>query len=172
MTESSSVPTTPTAGDPPVLELQLCQTCQAACGKGQAKCWLCGANPEQPNPYGSVPVSSGAAEPAAGQLHIEKYDSVFMVLLVVCTLLAILVGIGLAVEDQGALIGYLILVGPAFAVTGVRGLWQMGRYGRTSGKKLFLSMVLSFALTIAVLALLVMAGIAFLFIMCLSAFSQ
>lgn len=152
--------------EPPVIQLRLCPLCGASCRTTDKQCWMC-QSPIEANPY-AVAQSPEVAASAPN----TRYDAIFLVFLLVCVGLALLIGIGIAAEDPGGLIPYLIVVGPAFAVTGVRALWQLGSTGRTRPGKLLISLVVSFALTIGVLALLAVAAVILLFILCLQALSN
>lgn len=159
------------ANEPPVLASIVCENCNAVCDAGRVQCWMCGASLEgsqQQNPFAAVasPVQDVIYYPAAStQPTRSPYESIFLVLLIMAALVAVVIGIGFS-QDPGALIGYLILVGPAFLVSGVRGLWQYSKRGEASPKSMFLSLVISFAFTIAALAILFLAGMILLFALC------
>ena len=157
--------------EPPILAQFVCGDCGALCDAGRVRCWMCGADiaglgSKEMNPYAarsSSEVSSRSMDrPVAG----SQYDLIFTLLLIGCLVLAIIVGIGMAAEDPGALVGYLILIGPAFIVTGVRALWQVGETGKTQPGRLLISLFVSFSITVAILALLALAAIIFLFVLC------
>jgi hypothetical protein len=99
--------------------------------------------------------------------HDGRFDTLFFILLISSLVLAILVGFGMALEDPGALIAYLVLIGPAFLVTSIRGLWQLGSEEGLRPGGLLVNMFVSFAVTIAVLAVLGVAAIILLFTLCL-----
>lgn len=91
-----------------------------------------------------------------------------MVLLLVCLGLAVMIGIGMAMQDPGALVGYLILIGPAFTITGVRALRQVSETGQVQTGKLLLGFVVSIMVTVLVLTALAVAAIVLLITTCFS----
>ncbi len=157
---------------PPILQHYVCKRCGALCDPGRKRCWMCQADARylqqvDQNPFAaSLPAEEPPVVPATPTS--SKYDPIFTVLLIGCLIVAILIGIGMAAEDPGALVGYLILIGPAFVVTGVRGLWQYGTTGAMQPGRLLVNLFVSFAVTVAIIAVLAVAAIALLFFLCLS----
>jgi hypothetical protein len=161
--------------EPPVIAQCLCSTCGAVCEVGAEQCWMCfqAGSPARTtiNPYSASQIEYLPYQQWQPPSQ-SKYEGIFQFLLLMCVLLAVLVSIGLWVQDPGLLVGFLILVGPAFAVTGVRALWQVGKQGKASPKSLFLSLVISFAFTVAILVTLVAAGVILLIAMCFHEISR
>lgn len=162
-----------TSQEPPVLAIMLCNVCGAPLDTppkdGQRKtCWMCGqVAAASENPY-SAYANPQAPMTVAPAPRDRRYDTLFTTLLVVCVFLAVVIGIGLGVQEPGSLIGYFILILPAFCVTGVRALWQVQQSGEANPQSLFLSLIVSFAVTVCVIVLLAFAAIALLVIMCFS----
>jgi hypothetical protein len=102
----------------------------------------------------------------------SNWDGVFGILLLLCFLLTVLVAIGIAVQDRGMLIPFAIFVGPAYLVTIVRGLVQTRSQDGPRAGSLFLTFMLSLMVTVAVLIMLAVAGIIFLFIICLQSMNR
>lgn len=158
----------PDESEPPIVAQCLCATCGAVCDLDAEQCWMClevgPRGNSADNPYSASQIDYLPHQQQ--QPSQSKYDGIFRFLLLMCVVLAVLIGIGLGAQEPGALVAFLILVGPAFVVTGVRALWQVGKEGKTSPKGLFLSLMVSFAFTIALLVTLIAAGIVLLFAMC------
>lgn len=163
----------PPVAEPPVLEPRVCGKCGAANYSFARHCFLCRTSLVQPgnvNPYAAPPgpTGSGATEhkwltnPAQG-----RAESAFLYLLVVVVVLAIMLGIGLAAQESGTLILYLIVVVPALAAAGMSGLLSVMKGEAPKPSRMLLTMVFSVALTIGVGFLLVLAGIILLFMLCL-----
>jgi hypothetical protein len=170
------------AAQPPVVQHYTCSQCGALCDSARQRCWMCHADSsyfrssQQDNPYRTQampyePLMPGL-QPLPAAAFSSRYDGLFSALLIGCVVLALLVGLGMALQDPGALVGYAILVGPAFAVTGVRALWQIGETGKTQPGRLLVSLAVSFAVTIAVISLLAFAAIVLLFALCIQQFSN
>lgn len=181
--------------EPPVVPIMLCNSCGAVLSAvpradGKSRCWMCGQNPSARlvpashdrdtlphaiNPYAATagdvidPQSVYLTQQALPPLPRNRaYDGIFTILLFLCVGLASFVGIGLGAQEPGMLIPYLVLVLPAFCVTGVRGLWQYSSKGEANPKSMFLSLIVSFAVTICILVLLAAAGVVLLMLMCLN----
>ncbi|MCR9295615.1 MAG: hypothetical protein NXI32_23095 [bacterium] len=169
---------TTASSEPPILEQRICGRCGAWVDAGRKQCWMCHADAslfQHPatagqalnNPYASGPTASGPPVTKTARPYNDQYDAIFTALLIGCLVLAILVGIGMASEDPGALVAYLILIGPAFLVTGVKALWQVGQHGKPQPGKLLVNLFVSFAVTIAVISLLALAAVILLFFVCI-----
>lgn len=162
----SEKPELSNTSEPPIVA-KACSICGAVGAKDAQQCWMCGQNPHS-NPYaGPAPVQE-FTQPAEAK---SKLEPLFRVLLGICVVVVVLIGIGLAVQDPGALLGFAILVLPAFLITGVRALWQVHREGKTSAGSLLVSLLTSFAVTIGIFMVLIAAGIILLFVMCLTLLS-
>lgn len=155
-----------------------CTTCGAISIKEARYCWMCGQNPRD-NPHSAYappivapPIEYAGSTPIPPPVASGRFEILFRVLLAICAVLAILIGIGMAAQDPGALLGYLILVGPAFLVTGVRAIWQFSSQGKANAGSLLLSLVVTFMVTIGALTLLVAASIILAFVICFEACMQ
>lgn len=156
--------------EPPVLQLRLCKVCGAICQTNEGVCWMCRSRTggESANPYAAV-----APEIVTDELvSYSGQDTIFAVLLIACFFSAILVGVGIGTQDPGLFVAYLILIGPAFAITGVRAFSQSLYRGGPKPKALFMSLIISLTVTIGVVGLLAIAAIVLLFVLCISALSK
>ncbi len=149
------------SSEPPIVQLRLCPYCGAACTVTQPACWMCDG------PLPPVP----AERRLRPSPESSKFDGISYVLLALCVGLSLLIGLGLAAQDPGALIPFAIIVAPAFAVTGVRALWQVQSTGQPQPGKLVVSFVVSILTTIAVIVILAAAAVVLLFVICLQAIS-
>lgn len=154
---------------PPIVQLRRCEACGAACELDKNVCWMCMSKLTGDNPY--APASSELVVGAELDAS-SRYDSIFVVLLIACMVVATLVAVGIAAEEPGMLWAYGILVGPAFLVTGARALIQIGQTGNVKPKSLFISLTASFAITAGAVVLLVMAAVVLLFLICLQSISR
>lgn len=136
--------------------------------KNGQQCWMCEQNP-QSNPYAFPALVQELTQPAKSKSKLQR---LFRVLLEIYLIVVMLIGIGMAVQDPGALPGFGILVLPAFLITGVRALWQFRRDGTTSGCSLPVSLLTSFALTTGIFMVPIAAGIILQFVMCLTLLSR
>ncbi len=98
----------------------------------------------------------------------STFDYVSMAILSLCAILAVLIGIGITLDDQGMLVPFLIVVSPAFLVTLGKGLHSWSQTGRPQPGKMLLTLLTAGVVTISVIALLIVAGIVMLFAICLS----
>ena len=159
--------------EPPIVNIRHCPACGANCEMGHKFCWLCSAplgevdSTQAKNPFAAREIPESSQPGATG-----VFDSVFLLLAGTCLALAVLVGVGLAIEEPGTLIPYLIIVGPAFAIPGVRALWRSGRGKPIKGGKLFVDMIFTFVMTLGIVAILILAAFGLLIAMCFSAISQ
>lgn len=150
--------------DPPNSTSYVCPQCGARSQSNAGKCWLCLDNQLEPNPFAPTLQENPQA---SSQPYDSKSKFAFGILLAVCVTLTILLGIGMAVQDPGMLIPFAILVGPAFVITAVRGLVQTGNSGSPSPYKLFLTFLISIAVTALISFALLVAAAILLFIVCL-----
>ncbi len=82
--------------------------------------------------------------------------------------LALFIGTGLAVQDQGLLIPFAIVVGPAFLATIIQAAYTYSGNRAVKPSALVLTLIGSVAITVGLLAVLALAAIAALFVMCFS----
>ena len=162
---SNQGPTELPAAEPPLLQLCLCRMCGAACEVGAKQCWVCHAPASAANPFAPT------ADPVLqSRSRLSAFDAFFTGLLITCAVLAILLTIGLSIQDPGLGFGFLVLISPAFIVTGVRALVQASQ-GKTRPGSLVMSMLMTFVVTIAVVVLLVVALVVMLCVACINALS-
>ncbi|MCC6510376.1 MAG: hypothetical protein IT423_14830 [Pirellulaceae bacterium] len=151
--------------DPPMLPALVCQKCGATNPPHATTCWLC--NGTDDNPYSAPP----SQEPNLLQTPVlsptqSRVEIVFMLLLAVTIGFAGLVGIGIAVQDPGMLVPFLIIVGPAFIATGSRALVSVAKGERPKASALFVTLLWSGMFTALTIALLVVSAVIALFLMC------
>jgi hypothetical protein len=154
---------------PPIMA-QSCEHCGAEYSANAKKCWICYQD-RPPNPYSvDAPVPASAVVFPNGKQFTEHtpsaWDSSLMAVLILCMVLAVLIGIGMVVQDRGMIIPFGIFVGPAFAITIIRGMIQSGT--RVRPGSLLLTFFLSLIATLLVLFLLAAALVGMLFLICLS----
>ncbi len=148
---------------PPVIATQACVHCGALSQTNDGKCWLCYENKSTPNPFA---VSSNLITEETPYSPMTTLDVIFGVLLGICVLLTVLIGVGLAVEDQGLLIPFAIFMGPAYAVTFFRGIVPRGAKGSLRPASLFLTFVVSLLVTVLITVVLAVAAVVMLFLAC------
>ena len=154
---------------PPIMS-QTCEHCGAEFSTSAKKCWLCYQD-RPPNPYAVDAVVPASAVALPNGKPVTEYvpsawDSSLMAVLILCMVLTVLIGIGMVVQDRGMIIPFGIFVGPAFAITIIRGLIQSGT--RVRPGSLLLTFFLSLIATLLVLFLLAAALVGMLFLICLS----
>lgn len=159
---------------PPIIATHVCRHCGAHSQSSEGKCWLCyadkatgiAANPYAENPYEVMTpaVSSQAANPTGSRI----WDSLFISLMVICVILTILISIGLGLQEPGSLIAFWVFVGPAYVITGVRGLIQSGT-SKVRPASLFITFALSILFTVLLSIVLAVAAAILLFVTCLQA---
>lgn len=150
---------------PPVLATNVCVHCGALSQTKEGKCWLCYENKSEPNPF----AVSGNLILETSHSRTTAWDVVDHVLLGVCVVLTLLIGIGLAVQDQGLLIPFAIFMGPAYAVTIFRGTVSITGKGTPRPASLFVTFVVSLLITFLVSILLIVAAVILLFLICIGA---
>lgn len=153
------------SGEPPLMPALVCQRCGATNPPHAVKCWLCERR-GQPNPY-AVPTlmpaspADGSSTPARSRVQF-----VFLCLLIGCIALAVFIGVGIAVQDAGMLVPYLVVITPAFLATGVRAALAVGRNQQPKASTLFFTFLWSGLFTAMALSLIVVASIIALFLWC------
>jgi hypothetical protein len=100
------------------------------------------------------------------------WDNVSAMLLGICVVLTVLIAIGFAVQDSGLLIPLAIFVGPAYLVTFIRGSTQIGTTGKARAGSLFLTFIVSLAVTALIAIVLAVAASILLFLICIQAFGK
>jgi hypothetical protein len=158
--------------EPPLLPALVCQRCGATNPPSATKCWLCEgggtanpyAVPASLKPAGSAP---GAVESAPSSRVESRTQKVFSVLLGTAVVLALVVGVGLAVQEPGMLVPYLIVITPPFLATGGRALASVAKNEKPKASTLFLTFVWSGLFTAMALALLVVASVIAVFLWCI-----
>jgi hypothetical protein len=152
--------------EPPLLPALVCQRCGATNPPQAVKCWLCERR-DNPNPFADpllAPVDSSTAVVQTGAQ--SRVQLVFLGLLGLCIAAAVLIGVGIAVQEPGLLIPYAIVIGPAFLATGVRAALMIGRKEQPKPSTLFLTFLWSGVFTALVLVLIVMASVIAFFLWC------
>lgn len=151
--------------EPPLMPAQICQRCGATNPPHATKCWLCEQRDVR-NPY-AVPMLPMSNAPAEVQTEAQRrVQLVFLCLLIGSAALALLVGVGIGVQDPGLLVPYLIVIAPAFLVTGVRAAIMVGFKQQPKPSTLFLTFLWSGVFTAMVLLLLIVASVIALFLWC------
>lgn len=149
---------------PPILTVGTCNHCGARAQTREGKCWLCYEDPLSSNPYAAPNV---AAEQGGTLSQSSKWDNVFNSILLMCILLTVLVGIGIAVQDPGLLIPYAMVLGPAYVITLLRGSIQYGKSSTHNPANLFLTFAVSLLATMLISIVLVVGTAIVLFLICL-----
>lgn len=98
----------------------------------------------------------------------RRVQGICLALLAGLVVLALFIGTGLAVQDQGLLIPFAIVVGPAFLATIIQAAYTYSGNRSVKPSALVLTMIGSVAITVGLLAVLALAAIAALFVMCFS----
>lgn len=162
--------------EPPLLAALVCQKCGTTNPPHAARCWLCDGtgktNPYAASPPMLQPIDKAGAKPSLLVKPNERVEMVFTFLVGGTVALALLVGVGLAAQDPGLLVPYVIILGPAFLVTGVRAAYTITKQEQLRASSLFWTFLWSGLFTVAVLGVLVMASIIALFLWCVHALGQ
>jgi hypothetical protein len=134
------------------------------------RCWLCYAENRSTNAFGDpVPTIAPARTTAATTAtNRSRWDALAWGILGLCAVMAVLVGIGIAVDSPGALIPYAIVLLPAMIVTLARGFAERGPEGEWQPRKMLLTLAISWLVTIGAMVLLTIGAVVLLFLMCLS----
>ena len=107
-------------------------------------CWLCvGSDRSSSSELPKLLPAAGLPHNSEIQKNQSRVQTLCAALLVMCIVLTILIGIGLAVQDPGTLIAYAIFVGPAYLATGVRALYGMSREDQPKASTLLLTFLFS-----------------------------
>ena len=152
--------------EPPVLPTRTCEHCGTNIPAHAANCWLCSGG----NPYASSSLTGRSDTEPRASLSERRVQGVCTALLGVSVVLAVLVGIGFAVQDPGMLVPYAIVIGPPLLATLIRVVIEVGSRKPLKPSSLLLTMYGSFAITVGVIALLFVAALAALFVICTSQF--
>jgi hypothetical protein len=140
-----------------------CQECGAENLLPATRCWLC----YRPLNTGTDIVTAEVVGTAPPRAVDRMTQIVFSVMTIGVVGLTFLVGIGVAINERALLIPYGIVVLPALIATGVSLLRHRESTGAVSWQRGFLTLVLSFGITVGVLVLITVAMIVGLFFMCL-----
>lgn len=149
---------------PPVIASHSCVHCGARSQSERGRCWLCYEDKSTPNPFAATGPSLREEAIAFPQNH---WDIVFSVLLGLCVLMTLLIGIGLAVEDRGLLIPFAIFVGPAYAITLIRGMVQVTTKQGARPSSLLVTFLVSILATVSISIVLTVAAAIMLFLICI-----
>jgi hypothetical protein len=147
--------------EPPVLAKLICPRCGVANPDGATKCWICESQSSLIAAHFQGDRTIDAASPAN-----DRLEKVYLSLLVGCIGLAGMLGISIGFQDPGMLVVYLIIIGPAFLVTMVRGIHHLRTNRKLESGKLLLTFLLSAGITFLVVVLLVVASVVALVIWC------
>ena len=150
---------------PPITGVRLCPECRAENSPGAKACWLCHA-PLSANT--EVVMAELVREPGPSPLT-EKF---FLALTLACLILLVLVGIGLAQDDPGLLIPYLIAITPAILATVSHSLVKASRGERVTAMQVFLTFLISASVTVLIVVVTFVAAVVALFVYCIYVFSN
>jgi hypothetical protein len=176
---SSSTPANPSVeshSDPPLVHAVVCPLCGAPGDADLYSCWLC-KYPRTTNPYTSIPYASRDVPIAEGAARSE---TLLVLLIAGCFLLAFFVVLGLMSGSAGLLVLVAVIAVPAFAVAlphVLRGSGTATSLAETSHTAMYkpydvvMKVLLSFAIAGGVIALMIIAAGILLFLVCLSAIS-
>lgn len=132
-------------------------------------CWLCvGSDRSSSSELPKLLPTTGLPHNSEIQKNQSRVQTLCAALLVMCIVLTILIGIGLAVQDPGTLIAYAIFVGPAYLATGVRALYGMSREDQPKASTLLLTFLFSGVFTAMAVALFAIASVIAFFVWCLT----
>ena len=162
---------------PPQLPPLVCSRCGSMNPPYATQCWLCSGASSAGSTSGSsaglsgtvaglVPADQYVADPAIARWH-ARTQTICAALLVVCVVLTVLIAIGIAVDQPGALIAFGIVVGPAYLATGLRALRSMTTHEKMDASKLLITFILSGTFTVLAIFFLVIASFVAFFVWCL-----
>jgi hypothetical protein len=145
---------------PSEFDVVLCPDCRAQNPPGMSRCWLCGTS--LASAKAEVEVYMAEVVPPAPRISFTT-----MTLLVIVTLVA--VALGLYQEAPGLAVLMLIVCLPGVIVAWAHDRIRRRRGERTTALKAFLDFVVSAAITMGILAMVVVAAVVAIFISCLNA---
>ena len=171
---------------PPV---RVCSNCGEEFRGPFAKCWLCLNKPSrgiQRLTSDSPSLSDGSQSSSANPFAVNPYyavrnsndekqsawDTFFFVLLGLVGILALLIGIGFAIQDPGMLIPYAIVVGPSFLAVFIQLLGSGASNTRVKPKKLLFTAFITGVITVSIIIVLFAVAIIALFVVCVSSFAK
>lgn len=154
---------------PPQLPPLVCSRCGSMNPPYATQCWLCSGGDRASSAVAAlVPADQYVSDPAIARWH-ARTQTICAALLVVCVVLTVLIAIGIAVDQPGALIAFGIVVGPAYLATGLRALRSMTTNEKMDASKLLFTFILSGTFTVLAIFLLVIACFVCFFVWCLYA---
>ncbi len=156
--------------EPPILAELVCRKCGAHNPPHANKCWLCNeVQTEDVNPYAAPPVLRPINDSfrSSGQDSANsRVENVYSVVLLFLFFLAIVVGIGLGLQDRGFLMMYIFVIGPAFLATGLSALFGATSKEGVKASSLVRTFIMSTMFAFGVIGLLIVAVIISFFIWC------
>ena len=162
--DDKSIKLTPLAAGEPAL----CPRCGAKITSPFAACWLCSGKPEDRN---SIKVNSQTTQTyVAGNGSSSIFEGIYTAILAICAVMAVLIGIGLTIQDPGLLVPYLFLLGPILLASGVHGSQQIVTTGRIQPGSLLKTVMIASLTVFALVAALIIAFVIFLFAICMPMF--
>jgi ribosomal protein L40E len=145
----------------------ICPNCGASIPDSAAKCWLCGYENLPLNPFAVSPIESSTIDVTPKPAVTSASNLLFGLLLALCIALTLLIGVGLGIDQPGALVPYSILVGPALLITLARSLEQAQPGQKNSMSRLFSTFLVSMLATIGIIFLLLLAAAILLIVICI-----
>ena len=140
-------------------ESKFCPECGADCAVDAARCWMCQAQ------------LSGAETVVTAEIVAPRRQGVSEGFFAVATFLlvgiALLIGIGLAMDEIGVAIVYALFAAPAIIATVVRVQYRKQKIGHVSWAERFVTLIVSASIVFAVLALLAVAAVGALVVYCM-----
>jgi hypothetical protein len=150
---------------PLAVNRKVCPHCRAENFGDARQCWLCFA-----------PFSDGEeivlAEVVEKQRRSPLTEGFFLLLTFACLVLMAIVGLGLAQEDRGFLIPYMILITPPILATVSRTISSASQGKPVSAMDVFLTFLISASVTVLIVMVLFVAAVVALFALCLYMLSQ
>jgi hypothetical protein len=143
----------------------LCPQCGTDNPSHAKTCWLCRASLA-----GAQEVVT--AELVARQRPSPLSETFFLILTLGCVVLLVIVGIGLAQQDVGLLIPYVILIAPPILATVSRSMISAKRGQHVGAMEVFLTFMVSASVTALIVMILVGASFIALFIYCVYVCTQ
>ncbi|MGN6543699.1 MAG: hypothetical protein ACTHK7_01525 [Aureliella sp.] len=150
--------------EPPLMPAMVCRRCGATNPPHAVKCWLCEKR-DHSDPYAVSTLAPLPSGPGA-KAELSRVQLVFLGVLIACAAVALLIGVGIGVQDPGMLVPYAVVVGPAFLATGVRAAVMIGRKEQPRPSSLFFTFLWTSLFMAMALILLVVASVIAFFLWC------
>jgi hypothetical protein len=135
-------------------QLKICPECGADCGGTAQSCWMCQANLANVETIVAAEEVANQAVRAVRRPPNAVSEAFFATSTILLVIAALVVGIGLMINEPGLGIVFAIVASPALIATVVRTRFRQATTGTVSWAERFATLIVSGALTIGILSML------------------